>query len=214
MKRAVENAVKLTGVDSLLWVRSYCGVEGQSPGMTSNSQISFRFPHLVGGPAPAESKVEMTSVPCHFGGTREFFLCPLCSKRVSFLYLERSDLQLNWSKPGHLHWSLQGQGLCCRSCGQRTYQSQRERTQDRSHRKELKIRSQLLARGARPAENAWSLPLKPRGMHWTTYQRSVDEIWRLRRKRDAPSTARLIQLESLLIQHNYRKRTKSKSRKP
>ncbi len=206
MKSAVERSVTLSEIDPWLWVRSYCEIEDNAK---PNYQMNFRLPYLVGGPQAAEFKVTMTSLPCHFGGTKEFFLCPLCPKRVSFLYLERSTLQLNWSQPGFLHWSVQGQGLCCRSCGGWAYQSQNERTEERDHRKKLKAEWQLLAQGARPAEDAWGLPLKPRGMHWATYQRYVDKIRCIQQKQDALSVGRLVELELRAIKQNRRNRAKS-----
>ena len=51
------------------------------------------------------STLEISRSTCHFGGTRAWFLCPLCDRRVRDIYLCKVD-------------------LCCRKCCQLVYPTQ------------------------------------------------------------------------------------------
>ena len=93
--------------------------------------------------------------PCFYGGQRPYFLCPRCGRQAVKLY-----------------------GLArffCRSCNNLAYQSQRESASDRTLRKVGKLRALL---GGAPGM-ANPIPDKPKGVHWRTYNRIVDEIYRV-----------------------------------
>lgn len=93
--------------------------------------------------------------PCNFGGQRPYFLCPRCGNRIMKLYgLDR---------------------FLCRSCNHLAYQCQRESASDRTLRKDWKLRAKL---GGKPGMDS-PIPDKPKGMHWRTYNRIVDEIYRV-----------------------------------
>jgi hypothetical protein len=85
--------------------------------------------------------------PCHLGGKRPWFFCPSCSRRVAILY--------------------SGELFACRHCHQLVYLSQRESYDDRAARRANRIRKKL----------GWNLGilndtgLKPKGMHWKTYDK-------------------------------------------
>lgn len=86
---------------------------------------------------------------CHFGGRRPWFLCPAsgCGRRVAKL------------------WG--GTIFACRHCYDLAYPCQREVSYDRAARRADKIRERL----------GWEPGIfngnggRPRGMHWTTFQR-------------------------------------------
>ncbi len=87
--------------------------------------------------------------PCKLGSQRPWFLCPArgCGRRVAILY--------------------GGKIFACRYCYQLAYQSQRETLDDRAARQADKIREKL---GWEPGilnGNGW----KPKGMHWSTFER-------------------------------------------
>lgn len=93
--------------------------------------------------------------PCNYGGLRAWFRCPAngCGRRVAKLHLGSSSI------------------FACRHCYQLAYASQRENADDRATRQAGKIRDRL----------SW-VPgifyghgIKPKGMHWKTYQRLVSE---------------------------------------
>lgn len=91
--------------------------------------------------------------PCHYGGSRAWFICPAqgCSRRVAILY--------------------GGAIFACRHCYDLAYPSQRESPDDRAARRADKIRKRL----------DWKLGIlngncgKPKSMHQRTYQRLVSE---------------------------------------
>ena len=95
-----------------------------------------------------EQRVQTQTSPCHLGGNRHWFTCPLCSKRVAVLYAP-------------------GRYFACRQCGGLGYATQKESAGDRASTKADKLRKRL----------GWQIGIlngdgaKPKGMHWETYQR-------------------------------------------
>lgn len=97
--------------------------------------------------------VYLDTTSCHLGGNRQWFLCPArgCGRRVAKLY--------------------GGSIFACRHCHQLTYPSQREAYHDRAFRRANNIRRKLdwqpgIANGHGP---------KPKGMHWTTFERLCNQ---------------------------------------
>ena len=100
--------------------------------------------------------VLLEATPCTLGGTRPWFSCPVCSRRVAVIY-------------------GRGRLFACRRCKRLTYASQSETEDDRAARRANWIRRRL----------GW-LPgilngpgLKPKGMHRRTYLRLTAEHDRL-----------------------------------
>ena len=93
-------------------------------------------------------RVRTQTTPCHLGGERHWFTCPRCNKRVAVLYAP-------------------GRYFACRQCGGLTYATQKENMSDRASTKANKLRTRL----------GWELGIlngdgiKPKGMHWKTYNR-------------------------------------------
>lgn len=89
---------------------------------------------------------------CTYGGSRPWWLCPNCGRRVAVLY-----------GPGKLY--------ACRHCYKLVYECQRETSDDRAARRADTIRRRL----------GWDVGIlnppgtKPKGMHWRTYQRLTIE---------------------------------------
>jgi len=86
---------------------------------------------------------------CNLGGKRPWFRCPArnCGRRVAILY--------------------GGAIFACRRCYQLAYPSQRENVGDRASRKADKIRDRMQWEpGILNGEG-----LKPKGMHWKTFER-------------------------------------------
>lgn len=86
---------------------------------------------------------------CNLGSKRPWFLCPAkkCGRRVAILY--------------------GGAIFACRYCYQLAYPSQRENIDDRATRKAEKIRDRMgWEPGILNGEG-----LKPKGMHWKTFDR-------------------------------------------
>jgi len=108
-----------------------------------------------GGEWQAENyPVNLTTTPCHIGGERDWFLCPVrgCGRRVAVIY---------------------GGGIfACRKCHQLAYPSQSENPADRAVRRADRLRARLGWPGGVLEGADWG---KPKGMHWRTYERLCDE---------------------------------------
>lgn len=93
--------------------------------------------------------IDIEWTPCNLGGKRPWFLCPAknCRRRVAILY--------------------GGAIFACRQCYQLAYPSQRENIDDRATRQAEKIRTRMgWEPGILNGEG-----LKPKGMHWRTFDR-------------------------------------------
>jgi hypothetical protein len=86
---------------------------------------------------------------CHLGGRRVWFRCPAkgCGRRVAILY--------------------GGAIFACRHCHRLAYESQREAGYDRMARRADKLRDKL---GWEPGILNGD-GIKPKGMHWRTFER-------------------------------------------
>lgn len=86
---------------------------------------------------------------CHLGGQRPWFLCPArgCGRRVAILY--------------------GGSIFAYRRCYQLAYPSQRGGLDDRAARRANKIREKLRWEPSILNGRGW----KPKGMHWSTFER-------------------------------------------
>jgi len=92
---------------------------------------------------------------CNYGGSRKWFLCPHCSKRVAILY--GADVR-----------------FLCRHCYRLPYASQGESYLDRMERKANKISLKLDPDGL-----DGDYYYKPKGMHWKTFNRLISANNRL-----------------------------------
>lgn len=101
---------------------------------------------------PIEQLISLTYTPCHFGGSRPWFVCPECSRRVGVLV-----------GGGRLFW--------CRHCHQLPYTSQSETRVDRACRRVRKIQKRL---GNEDSANVIDRYFpRPKGMHRKTHRRLV-----------------------------------------
>ena len=121
--------------------------------------LSYRCRINNGAWQDVDQPVPITWSPCRYGGRRPYFTCPgvvngvPCGKRVV-----------------KLHGA--GRYFLCRGCHGLSYRSQQERGMDRALGKANKVRMRL---GGEPGmSNAF--PDKPKGMHWRTYGRLVQEV--------------------------------------
>lgn len=102
--------------------------------------------------------VRLEWTDCYLGGQRPWFHCPKCAKRVAKLYA--------------------GIQFACRTCGNYTY-----RIQQVSKRDVPAERSWRLRRALGCAEGFLFKPagaiLKPKGIHWNTFNRKVQLLRQL-----------------------------------
>lgn len=101
--------------------------------------------------------VPIVETAANFGGRRQWFTCLSCRGRTRILY-------------GGAHFR-------CRRCHGLKYDTQYESALERVASRCHKIRGRLGYRG--PLDDPF--PPKPKGMHWTTYERLRDEDERLQR---------------------------------
>jgi hypothetical protein len=133
-----------------------------------------------------EEQVPIIRVPCRFGGSRPYFLCPgvingvACGRRVGKLY-------------GAYKYFL------CRHCYRLAYGSQSEGEWDRSLRRANKIRMRL---GGDPGM-ASPFPHRPKGMWRRTYARLRNEAFEVELEADE---AFAIRAERLLAQIDSQER--------
>ena len=136
----------------LLWYvvtwRNQEGKETASLGVTTlpdGVELSYRY-----NGEPQQDRIGLTWTPCPYGGRRPWFLCPnlQCGRRVAKVYLH-------------------GRYFRCRGCHRLTYASQREARCYQAMTRAHKIQQRL---GGQPGY-IYPFPLKPKGMHWRTYER-------------------------------------------
>lgn len=99
-----------------------------------------------------EQPVAIVWTRCHFGGSRPWFSCSRCTRRCAKLYV-----------PAGARYFL------CRHCYGLGYESRREQP----HYRALRRARKLWARLGDPDGDF--VPFKPKGMHWNTYLRLVDQ---------------------------------------
>ena len=109
--------------------------------------LDYRHKSSGGDWASTNYPILLEWTACTLGGRRAWFLCPAkgCGRRVAILY--------------------SGAIFACRHCYKLTYESQREKDDDRAMRRADTIR-QRLGWGAGIANPPGN---KPKGMHWRTF---------------------------------------------
>jgi hypothetical protein len=137
---------------SLRW--SHAGRQtGSIGGVAYRGQVTLLYRHrrgLGGEWEDVKQTVPLTWTPCSFGGERPWFVCPGagCGRRVAVLY-----------GPGRY--------FLCRHCYDLRYESQREDKMHRALHRAQDIRRRL----GGSANMTEPFPEKPKGMHWSTYER-------------------------------------------
>ncbi|MDT3677874.1 MAG: hypothetical protein ROZ64_03435 [Burkholderiaceae bacterium] len=80
--------------------------------------------------APVHQRIAIQRTPCNYGGSRPWFACPRCARRVGVLYLRS--------------------GFACRRCSRVAYASQSEDALGRIWRKQRRAEARLGERWKRP----------------------------------------------------------------
>ena len=96
----------------------------------------------------AQQWLQVIWTQCNYGGTRQWWQCPGCGRRVAVLY-------------------RRGQWFACRHCHALIYASQLEGVRDRALRRAQQIRKKM----GGSANMALPFPWKPKWMRWRTYDR-------------------------------------------
>ena len=122
----------------------------------SQTRLRLRYQLTTGGKVQSKDyPVLIAWTPCHLGGNRPWFLCPCCGLRVAKLY--------------------QRGVFACRHCQRLNYASQQASKRDRAADHSWKLRGALGCDSGfmcLPAE----FIRKPKGMHWRTFKRKIDQL--------------------------------------
>lgn len=148
------------------WTNRYSGEETGSIGVTVTAD-SMRLSFSVDG-QPVSQHVPLDRTPCHFGGTRPWFRCPHCDRRVAVLFLRAGRFK-------------------CRQCSGVVYASQAGDVMARAWGRQTKLENLL--------DDHWR---RPKGMHRSTHQRIVRSILRYEEIRDDAIDAQLFRLRGRL----------------
>lgn len=145
---------------------------------TDRLVLSYRILQSGGEWEAVEQRVSIVWTPCRFGGRRPWFICSVsangryCGRRVAKLYGA-------------------GKLFACRHCYHLAYASQQSSPHYRGMEQAQKIRMRLGGSGS--IDEAFSD--KPKGMHWSTYNRLEARAERLEQWADAMMAVHLQGLE-------------------
>lgn len=132
-------------VGSWVWSNSETGEEtGRIGYRGEGGAVALSF--TVNG-EPVRQFIQAQQTACHFGGSRSWFACPRCGRRVAVLFLRGTA------------------GFVCRHCGRVAYGSQSDDAMGRAWRKQRKVEAKL-------GKN-WR---RPKGMHRATHERLMAVI--------------------------------------
>lgn len=121
--------------------------------------------------------LQLTRIKNGFGGSRAFWLCPRCGRRVRYLYFKNKD-------------------FLCRFCARLNYRCQ-QRTHDSNNYAldGLRLAREKLHWGppfpVAPVDFPHIVPDKPRYMHRNTYFRYLARYWRYQKQYQAELMAEL-----------------------
>ncbi len=112
--------------------------------------LIYHYGHMGEECSEVREFVAIEHTPCHLGGRRPWFRCPIigCGKRVAILYGA-------------------GRYFACRTCCDLAYETQSEDFAGRQRIKAQKLRTKL----GGSVNMLEDFPEKPKGMWWRTYDR-------------------------------------------
>ena len=150
--RKIARAGRLKPGQSFSWQWTCNGEKIASVNMRTDTDrvtLDYRARDRGGEWQAMNYPVRLSWTPCTYGGQRAWWLCPAvgCGRRVAVLY--------------------GGKVCACRHCHQLAYKTQREQSHDRAGSKADKLRERLQWEAGILNGNG----IKPKGMHWATFDR-------------------------------------------
>lgn len=140
------------GSFSWRWTNTYTGQDAGSIGITTRpGHAMLNYSH--NGQVVSDD-VRVVQTACNYGGTRPWFQCPRCTKRVAVLYLRSGRFM-------------------CRHCGGIVYASQADDAIGRAWRRQGKLEARL--------GDGWA---RPKGMHRATRTKLLAAILACEERRD------------------------------
>ncbi len=133
------------------------GVKGTTKGRTTIDVRKMQIPPGAKGVHVSiewgnSELVRVAWTPCNYGGQRAWWLCPRCGQRVAVLYRLGA--------------------FACRNCHQLVHQSTRTAPRSKPYERANKIRKRLGWGGGVASPQGG----KPKGMHWKTYGRLIQQL--------------------------------------
>lgn len=156
--RSIHRAGALVAGRSCSWEWRRRSEVVASIGLAAESRERLRLSYRVTKAGQSEEKdypVPITWMPCHLGGERPWFLCPCCGRRVARLYGSTV--------------------FACRHCLRLNYRSQQASKRDRATDRSFDLRRALGCDKGFLFLPAEFIP-KPKGMHWRTFERKVEQL--------------------------------------
>lgn len=150
-----------------VWTNTATGEESGRIGYTGAGG-AVRLNFTVNGD-PVRQVIRELRTFCNYGGSRAWFACPRCHRRVGVLYLRGTA------------------GFVCRHCGRVAYGSQSDDDMGRAWRVQRKLEAKL--------DDHWQ---RPKGMHTTTYTRLFEGIVDCEERRDRALAAFMVRYGWLL----------------
>lgn len=124
----------------------------------------------IGKQAQTAYEIPIDKIPCHYGGFRPYFRCPLCNCRSRLLYFDGKSL------------------LLCRKCLNLSYETQQLRTSRRLEYMATKAKKLIKEKGGSVKYNK-----KPPKMHRATYQLLRNKVYDYEGKSDRARLNEIVQ---------------------
>jgi hypothetical protein len=178
---------RLSAGQRFSWFWTLNGEPNGNIGVTSGAdavELSYRVQCHGADWKDVNQRIPLAWTACRYGGRRPWFVCAVyangryCGRRVVKLFAG-------------------GELFACRHCYQLAYASQQEGPQTRGISQAQKIRTRLGGSG----DLSEPFPAKPKGMHWTTYER-------LEARADAAEAASDLALLEWLMRRGRRLRSR------
>jgi hypothetical protein len=144
---------------SLVWTSTRTGEQSASIGYEAslvNPEAAWVRLFYAANNTPKNYRVQLETTPCHYGGTRWWWLCPLSGRRAAKLYLP----------PGATVFAA-------REFYRLAYRSQRETAINRMQARQVRLYRKLAGEDHYFGQ---STPPRPVGMHGKTYARLIAEL--------------------------------------
>lgn len=186
--RRLHQAGVLVAGRSCSWEWKRRGAVEGSVGVQVEALTRLRLRYQLTRNGQTESKdysVSVTWTECHLGGSRPWFQCLGCNRRVAKLY--SSNI------------------FACRHCLRLNYASQQSSKRDRALERSWDLRHRLGTDFGMYEIPAEAIP-KPKGMHWRTFRRKIALLERVERKAYAVSMAVLTSIEQKLYSLDRKQR--------
>jgi hypothetical protein len=145
---------------SLTWSYTHSGERTASIGYEAFlvlPEAAWARLHYTANGTARDYRVRLEATPCHYGGLRWWWVCPVSGRRTAKLYLP----------PGATIFAA-------RKAYRLAYRSQREATIDRTHARQARLYRRL---GGDYCHYEQPPPPRPKGMHRSTYERLKAELY-------------------------------------